>query len=272
MGKFDGILLATDLDATFLTDDRKVTDENKSAIEYFMSEGGYFTIATGRSIRGLGFVLDIITPNAPLILYNGAMIYDLEKQEPLYETFLDKSISGLLEKIEAEYPFSGIEVCSGNTVYITRDNERIKKILSKEGVIGKYKHFSGVDMPWRKALFIQEADELPIIRKAIMESEFKNKCNFMQSSPYYMEILPLDATKGKALLKLAEYLGVNKDRTIGLGDNENDIPLIESARYGIAVSNAIPELLDIADIVTADNNSHAIAKIIYDIEKNIIKF
>lgn len=272
MGKFDGILIATDLDATLLTDNRTVSSENKSAIEYFMSEGGFFTIATGRSMRGLGFVLEMITPNAPLILYNGAMIYDQLNQKIIEEHFLDPSLIGLLRKIEKEYPFAGIQVCSENAVYISRGNSRIEQILASEKVIGNYKHFSEVSMPWRKAICVQEADELPIIREAIKKTDYKNKCNFVQSSPYYFEILPTKATKGNGLKRIAKYLGIDENKTIGVGDNENDITLITQAGCGVAVANAIPELSGIADMVTVDNNSHAIAKIIHDIEEKIITF
>lgn len=52
MGKFDGILLCTDLDDTLLTTDKRVSDENSKAIEYFKSEGGLFTFATGRVPQG----------------------------------------------------------------------------------------------------------------------------------------------------------------------------------------------------------------------------
>lgn len=272
MGKFDGILIATDLDATFLTDERTISRENRDAIEYFMSEGGYFTIATGRSARSLGFVLDTVTPNAPLILYNGAMIYDIKSQKIIWETFLEDNIMELLESIEDKFPFAGIQVCSRDAVYISRDNNRLRHILSFEKVTGNYKHFSQVEKPWRKAIFVQEADELPIVKEYIAKSEYRDKCNFFQSSPYYLEILPLDATKGSALKYLAAHLGIDMDKTIGIGDNENDISLINSAKYGIAVKNAIPQLREIADIITVDNNSHAIAKTIYDIERNIIKF
>ena len=48
MGKFDGILLCTDLDETLLTTDKKVSKENYDAIEYFKKEGGKFTFITGR--------------------------------------------------------------------------------------------------------------------------------------------------------------------------------------------------------------------------------
>ena len=58
MGKFDGILLCTDLDDTLLTTDKRISDENKQAIEYFMSEGGLFTFATGRVVDGARLMLD----------------------------------------------------------------------------------------------------------------------------------------------------------------------------------------------------------------------
>ena len=84
MGKFDGILICTDLDHTLLTDDKSISDENKRAVEYFMSEGGLFTFATGRSKPGIEFLFNRITPNAPIILFNGAEIYDIKKDEVLW--------------------------------------------------------------------------------------------------------------------------------------------------------------------------------------------
>ena len=61
MGKFDGILLCTDLDDTLLTTDKRVSDENSKAIEYFKSEGGLFTFATGRVPQGAKLMLTTFT-------------------------------------------------------------------------------------------------------------------------------------------------------------------------------------------------------------------
>lgn len=271
MGKFDGILICTDLDHTLLKDDKSISDENKNAIEYFMSEGGHFTFATGRSKMGIDFLLKRVTPNAPIIMFNGAAIYDLQKEKIIWETFLDENAGKVLEFVEDKFPFSGIEVCAKSGIYVSRGNDIVRKQLAFEKLDEQYVHFSEINEPWRKALFIQEADKLAYVREGIAGSPYSKSYNFMQSDPCYYEILPKDASKGIGLLKIAEILGIKPEKTIGVGDNENDHSLIENAGIGVAVANAVPSLLDIADFITTDNNSHAISTIIYGIEKKIIE-
>ena len=93
----------------------------------------------------------------------------------------------------------------------------------------------------------------------------------MQSSPNYYELLPKEASKGNGLLKIAEFLGVPQNKTIGIGDNENDLSLISDAGVGVAVANALPALLSEADFISTDNNSHSISTVIYGIENKIIE-
>ena len=76
MGKFDGILICTDLDGTLLGSDRKISKENIEAIEYFKSEGGLFTFITGRMPCLVNDIYNAIKPNAPFGCINGGGIYD----------------------------------------------------------------------------------------------------------------------------------------------------------------------------------------------------
>ena len=110
MGKFDGILIATDLDGTLLADDKSISTENKNAIEYFISEGGYFTITTGRSIQGVKSIVNQIMPNAPIVLFNGSAVYDVKTDKFIWEAFLDKKANNVIKLIEEKFPYSGIEV------------------------------------------------------------------------------------------------------------------------------------------------------------------
>ncbi len=272
MGKFDGILICTDLDHTLLKDDKSVSDENKHAIEYFMAEGGYFTFATGRSLKGIDFLISQIKPNAPIVMFNGAAVYDPAGDKMIWETFLDENAKNVLEMVENNLLFAGIEVCAKSGVFVTRGNEILRRQLSFEKIPEVYKHFSDVPAPWRKALFIQEADKLEYVRSAIAESPYAESYSFVQSDPCYYEILPKDASKGEGLLKVAEILGIPRARTIGIGDNENDLTLVRDAGVGVAVANAIPELLDAADFISTNNNMHSISTVIYGIEQNIIEF
>ena len=83
MGKFDGILIATDLDGTLVADG-KVSKENAEAIRYFQSEGGLFTLATGRYIshikENFGNIIDF---NICVLTVNGTVLYDVEKNEKI---------------------------------------------------------------------------------------------------------------------------------------------------------------------------------------------
>ena len=78
--EFTGLMLVCDMDGTLLNSKLEVSDENVRAIEYFVDNGGVFTIATGRMELGVRKYLRILPVNAPVILYNGALIYDFEKE------------------------------------------------------------------------------------------------------------------------------------------------------------------------------------------------
>ena len=271
--KFSGILLCTDLDDTLLTTgDKRLTQENKSAIEYFMSRGGYFTFSTGRIRAGIQKVLDMLTPNAPLICYNGATIHDLKTESVLYGEYLDKDAIKVAEFIEGIFPDAGIEICTENAIYFSRENRITEMHRRDENISGNTLNFRHVFSPWKKIIFPVEADRIGDIAKTLTRSKFYNKYTFVQSSENYYEVLPKGVSKGSALLKLADILGIEHKYTIGVGDNHNDIEIVKNAGVGIAVANAVPELRAIADIITVDNNSNALAAIISSLDMGLIKF
>lgn len=83
MGKFEKVLIASDFDGTLKNDDGIITADVRSAIAYFISEGGYFTVCTGRTYQGF-HLYDPSYINAPVLLTNGSMAYDYEKNEPVF--------------------------------------------------------------------------------------------------------------------------------------------------------------------------------------------
>lgn len=88
MGKFEKVLIASDFDGTLKNDDGIITDDVRSAIAYFISEGGYFTVCTGRTYQGF-HLYDPSYINAPVLLTNGSMAYDYEKNEPVFVNGID---------------------------------------------------------------------------------------------------------------------------------------------------------------------------------------
>ena len=92
MGKFDGVLFFADYDDTLYNSAHTVAEEDRAAIRYFMENGGYFSIATGRAHRTFTPQIEKenIPFNAPVVLSNGAAIYDYASDRYLLESSLPK--------------------------------------------------------------------------------------------------------------------------------------------------------------------------------------
>ena len=153
MGKFSGILLFSDLDDTLLTTDKLVSGENREAIEYFQREGGLFTFATGRSVAGIQWPLELIRPNAPVICFNGSGIYDPAGGNMVWETFLDENAVRVVEFIDDTYPFAGIEVCVNDQIYFCKGNRIVSRHQQDERLPANEKDYHEILEPWRKRLY-----------------------------------------------------------------------------------------------------------------------
>lgn len=124
MGKFSGVLLATDYDDTLYDSKGTISPENRAAIDRFLAEGGLFSISTGRSY--INFVIQMerekLPVNAPVILSNGASIYDFAKEESLWLKFLPKRAPVHIAKLCAAFPELGFEAYHQDEVYAFRPN------------------------------------------------------------------------------------------------------------------------------------------------------
>ena len=118
MGKFEGILLATDWDGTFYQG--KLFDENIKALKYYVAEGGKFTVCSGRYSGFLASFKDIVPFNTYTICYNGAYIVDLNNNDILYKGFCDEHLFDIVDDIiEAKLEYTTI------SIYNDKDNEPV---------------------------------------------------------------------------------------------------------------------------------------------------
>lgn len=136
-----------------------------------------------------------------------------------------------------------------------------KPILLADQLI--YKEIENVpeDFIMSKAMFIEEAPELEVGIAKIPES-FREKYHLVRSTPFYLEILNRDASKGNAVKELSEKLGIKQSEVICIGDQENDVTMLEFAGLGIAMGNAPERIKQLADYTTASNNDSGVAKAI----------
>ena len=270
MGKFDKILICTDLDGTLLKKDKSISEENKKAIEYFKSEGGYFTFVTGRSASTVGEMYEKVRPNVPIGCFNGGGIYDKENEVYLFKMPTHRDILKLVECVDENVEEAGILMHTFEKIYFSKENEITDWFMKITGAEHIVKHYNDIEEDFSKVVFCFEVEETFVKIKALLDKHpLKDKFDFVRSEKHLYEILPRDSGKGLAIKKLAELL--ETDKTVAIGDFYNDISMFEEAKVGIAVSNACKEAIESADYVTVSNEESAIAKVIFDIEKGNIE-
>ncbi len=101
-------------------------------------------------------------------------------------------------------------------------------------------------------------DELEVRMKA----EFGRRMFISKSLPYFLELANREVSKGSGLAFLAEHVGFAPERTVGIGDGENDRELLDWAGYAVAVENAHTDLLARADLVIPGPDEEGVAQLI----------
>lgn len=236
--KFEGLMLVSDLDGTLLNSKLEVSEENIKAVSYFVDNGGIFTIATGRMELGTRKYLEVLPVNAPVILYNGALIYDFNKEERIWTCGFRQDIRDLLKELLDRFPYLGIEIFpGGDNVYLLRENEETEKHSKKEGF--KPVVISVDEMPknFYKIILTANPDRLPEVEEFLkpMAQGFRT----VYSEKQFLEILDNETSKGRALAELAKIMGIEKDNVISVGDNQNDLEMIKVSGTGFAVETRI---------------------------------
>lgn len=264
------VLLVTDCDGTLLQDDKSIAPEDQNAIERFRAAGGYFAVATGRSIPTGADLLRRLKPELPTILYNGSMLYDSEKGKILWMTEIPSSARFLVKEALSEFSGRlGVEVLIPEGMRVLAFNDLVDEHLNGAHPIAYEETTYEKVLPehWLKVMFAMREEVQPEFL-TFLESFQAEGVRFVRSERYFFEILPAKASKGNALRRLCEEAGLSLERVVAIGDCDNDLELLEEAKVGIAVENAFPSLKAKADLVTVSNKEHAVARVIEELMKD----
>ena len=273
MKKFEGILICTDLDGTLLRDDKSISAKTLEKIEYFKSEGGYFTFITGRMPFFVKNIYDLINPNAPFGCINGGGIYDHREMKYLWTKELSKEAMELVRATDEAVEGIGIQVNTFDKIYFSRNNSAMEHFRAATGMPNLQGHYDDVKEPVAKIVFGDTREEAIMAIKKVLDTHPKtDKFDYIRSERTLYEILPKGINKGAVLPRFSEILGLDSKRIVAVGDYNNDVAMIKEAGVGIAVANATEEAKAVADYITVSNQEDAIAKIIEDIEHERIIF
>lgn len=267
--KFDNVIIMTDIDGTLLTDDKRLLDKDMKAIERFRRGGGIFTLATGRGYSMAKPVAEKINLDVPAVIFNGSAVYDFGADRFLWNSSLENGADRIVKELIAEFPDIAIEVLCQDKVYVPSMNHIERAHLALENV---QPIICGVDEineeSWLKVLIAYPPEKIQnIIDFVYSRPDYLSKAHWVRSEVHYFEMLPIGVNKGSGFGQLIRIMNRFDAFTVGVGDYNNDIELIQRAKLGVAVGSAQQEAKEAADLIVCDNNSGAIAEVIEYIEK-----
>ena len=261
MGKFTGLLLASDYDNTLTYTAEAlrlcapmppVSDVNQAALRHFMAEGGVFSVATGRAKPAFEVVAHGVPMNGPTILFNGAAIYDFAAGRYLYTAFLPDIVRTHIAQTLRALPFAAVELYhDDNSIHALQPNEVTRRHLhvthSPTVIVDS---MAQVPSPISKALFSTEPSD-----QAALLGVFSGKT--------LLEMTAKGANKGGMVQRLAALLDIPQDRVICVGDHANDVSMLTWAGAAFAPANALPEVLALPCVhALPDCRENAIAALI----------
>ena len=274
MKKFENIIIASDLDGTFLSSERTEVARNIEKIKYFTENGGIFTISTGRIFPHILAAAPNAREyvNAPVVSCNGMSLYDLRSDSAAKESFFDSEIlAEIVNTVYADYPDTGFRGITRDGVvtfqpensYIKSEMEALKTktYVIDRGDLANYKY--------HKLSFRDTPDVLAKIR-GMLEDRYEGRFNIFCSEDTILEIQPLGMSKATLLTELRDMLsdGGERKTLYAVGDYENDYEMLLAADVAVCPANALDKIKDICDLCLCDNDSGVIADLIEYIDKN----
>lgn len=253
-------LIAIDLDDTLLRKDLTISPRAKKAIQGAIDQDVLVTFATGRMYcSALPYALDL-SLDLPLITYQGALVKYADGRE-VYHRPIQLDIAKAV--IDFAKP-TGIHI----NAYI--DDELYMDDVTTWGQ--KYAAFAKTPVHYleelnalhkdpTKILFIGESADLDVLAQQLIE-EFSTAINVTKSKDIFLEISHPLGTKGNALKELAHSLQISREQVIAIGDNMNDLDMIQYAGCGVAVENAVEPLKAAADMIVKSNDDDGVAEAI----------
>jgi len=255
-------LLVTDVDGTLLPADRKLPAAVRQAVRAAQARGVRVCLATGRMWRSVRPYLEAVGADSPVILYNGAVVYDFEADRVVERHTLDPDGVRAALEVLREFPDVRPHLFADDRVYVDRQDAQSRAYLERDGItaeeVGNLLECLPPDPI--KVLVVGDPDRL-----AVLDTELARRAPQVRrvfSERNFLEVLPAGVSKGSALQRVCALLGVPPELVVAVGDNPNDLEMLQVAGLGVAVSNAHPTLRAAAAYVTRAGPGEAIVEVV----------
>ena len=251
MGLFSDILLTVDYDRTLTAPDSTIPQRNLEAIRWFMENGGAFTVNTGRSMPMIQRFKDKVPTNAPLLMYNGAVAYDVKKDELVFTHEIQLDMWKTVKELIALFPDLVVEVqaldkhynfipnagwdafSANNCAYATAKWGQDLGPFLKFAIYGEIRDVTVDHLFHGTEEEIRRMDEA----EATLNRVYGDKLAVFRSGPRVIDVQTAGISKCRAARELQQMLG--RKTLVCVGDAENDVVMLDGADFAFVPADAI---------------------------------
>lgn len=261
-------LILSDFDGTLADSRNEVSEEVVKTINTYVKDGGIFAVCTGRILPSILPRVRQMGLNGLVVACQGSVIAEIESGEIIKNvTFTAEQTSEICAVLEEIHNNVQAYYDGGFFSSLPPDEKHLNLYESIIGVKARHaprplsETVKSCGLRFNKVAALCRPEEQKELLSALT-ARLGDRYDVTCSAKVLVEISPYGETKGKALEFLAEKYGVPMESTCAIGDNLNDLSMLEAAGYGVAVGNASEELKARARYVTVSNDEGAVAKVI----------
>ncbi|NUQ01532.1 MAG: HAD family phosphatase, partial [Armatimonadetes bacterium] len=243
---------------------KQLTPRSRAAVADLAARGTVVALASGRMYRHcMAPQVEALGLATPCICYNGAVILDPTNGQILSERPIAPELVTPVIDFAAARGLT-LNLYRDDVLYIQRPTRWSELYVARTGAQPVFREdlydwFRGSAST--KMLLLDEPAEIEVLLRE-WQARVDGQLYVTISDPEYLEFMDPSATKGWALRRLCEHLGIDPAESAAFGDARNDLPLLEAAGYAVAMANARPELQAVADEIAPSNDEDGVAQVL----------
>lgn len=261
-------VVALDLDGTLTNSDKIITEKTKSVLKKASENGVKIVLASGRPTFGiihLAKELHLADIDGYILSNNGGLLISAKTGEIVHKCSMNlEYIPELCDfakensiAIQGYDDFEGFSITESSDDFWLSHEAQINHLTVRK-VSDLYEELANLGKPIRKLLMSVEPERMPEL-EAKLAAQFEGRLDIFHSAPFFLEAVPLGCSKASALAALLEKLNLSAENLMACGDSANDMAMIKFAGLGVAMDNAEPQIKEIADFITLDNDNDGVA-------------
>jgi len=257
-------LVAIDLDGTLLTSAKEVTDTTAAILRAARQDWGvHVVLASARPPRSVEPIYRLLDLDTPTINYNGALVYHPPSGRVIMHRPIPAKIAGgIVALARGMFPDVLVSAEALDHWFTDRFDPHYAtetSLLFGPDLVAPVE--SWLTQSMTKLLLLGRGEWLGRIDAAI-HRDFTHQVVTVQTEPTLLQVMHATVSKAQALRVVAAEMGVSRDQVMAIGDNANDVGMLQWAGVAVAMGNAAPQVLAVADHVTDHHDADGAAKAI----------